>query len=209
MTDEVTTSALALFLAYLLGSIPAAYLAGRLLRGIDIRQVGTRNMGAMNVFYQVGFVPGLLVLLADVGKGIAALAVASWLGAPEVTVLLAGAAAVAGHSLPVWLKFRGGKGGATLIGIFLFLMPWVLVVWVPVFGLLLLLTRFPTFSYSITLATTPFIAWLHYDSGVFVIYSVGMLLLPGLQYIPRLKEIRGKAGNWRRALLRKSIKDRM
>jgi glycerol-3-phosphate acyltransferase PlsY len=209
MTDEIGISALALFLAYLLGSIPSAYLAGRIRKGIDIRQVGTHNMGAMNVFYQVGFVPGVLVLITDIGKGVAALALARGLGAPEVTVLLAGAMAIAGHSFPAWLRFRGGKGGATLIGIFFFLMPWALAVWVPVFGLLLLLTRFPTFSYSFTLLTAPFIAWLIYGSGVLVIYSIGMLLLPGLQYIPRLKEIRGKAGNWRHAFLRKSFKDRM
>lgn len=209
MTDEIGISALALILAYLLGSIPSAYLAGRLRKGIDIRQVGTHNMGAMNVFYQVGFAPGVLVLLADMSKGAAALALARGLGAPDVTVLLAGVAAIAGHSFPVWLKFHGGKGGATLIGIFFILMPWALAVWVPVFGLLLLLTRFPTFSYSFALLTTPFVAWLIYGSGDMVIYSIGMLLLPGLQYIPRLKEMRGKAGNWRTAFLRKSFKDRM
>jgi glycerol-3-phosphate acyltransferase PlsY len=209
MTDEIGISALALILAYLLGSIPSAYLAGRLRKGIDIRQVGTRNMGAMNVVYQVGFVPGVLVLLADMGKGAAALALARWLGAPDVTVLLAGVAAIAGHSFPLWLKFHGGKGGATLIGVFFILMPWAMAVWLPVLGLLLLLTRFPTLSYSLALLTTPFIAWLIYGSGTLVIYSIGMLLLPGLQYIPRLKEIRGKAGNWRTAFLRKSLKDRM
>jgi glycerol-3-phosphate acyltransferase PlsY len=209
MTDEIGISVLALILAYLLGSIPSAYLAGRLRKGIDIRQVGTRNMGAMNVFYQVGFAPGVLVLLADMSKGAAALALARWLGAPDVTVLLAGVAAIAGHSFPLWLKFHGGKGGATLIGIFFILMPWAMAVWVPILGLLLLLTRFPTLSYSLALLTTPFVAWLIYGSGDLVIYSIGMLLLPGLQYIPRLKEMRGKAGNWRAAFLRKSFKDRM
>jgi glycerol-3-phosphate acyltransferase PlsY len=209
MADEIGISVLALILAYLLGSIPSAYLAGRLRKGIDIRQVGTRNMGAMNVFYQVGFASGVLVLIADMGKGVAALALARWLGAPEIAVLLAGVAAIAGHSFPLWLNFRGGKGGATLIGIFFILMPWAMAVWLPVLGLLLLLTRFPTLSYSLALLTTPFIAWLIYDSGTLVAYSIVMLLLPGLQYIPRLKEMRGKAGNWRAALLRKSFKDRM
>jgi len=116
--------ALALILAYLLGSIPAAYLAGRLIKGIDIRQVGTRNMGAMNVFYQIGFLAGLIVLAVDIGKGTAAIALAFWLGTPDIIVLLAGIAAVLGHSFPVWLRFRGGKGGATTIGVLIFLMPW-------------------------------------------------------------------------------------
>ena len=62
MTNEVLFIAIALVAAYLIGSFPPAYIAGRLFKGIDIRQVGTRNMGAMNVFYQVGFAVGLLVL---------------------------------------------------------------------------------------------------------------------------------------------------
>jgi len=200
---------LALLTGYLLGSIPSAYLTGRLVKGFDIRQVGTRNMGAMNVFYQVGFAYGLLVLLTDIGKGAAALAIARWLDVPEGVVLLTGLLAIIGHSFPIWLKFRGGKGGATLIGIFIFLMPWGLPIGLGIFGLLMLLTRFPTLSYSIGLLSFPFIAWLIYHDGTLVAYSIGMLLVPAIQYIPRIKEIGSKAGSWRRAIKRKNLKDRM
>lgn len=201
--------ALALILAYLLGSIPAAYLAGRLIKGIDIRQVGTRNMGAMNVFYQIGFLAGLIVLVVDIGKGTAAIALAFWLGTPDIIVLLAGIAAVLGHSFPVWLRFRGGKGGATTIGVLIFLMPWGIPIGLALFGLVLLLSRFPTLSYSVALVSFPFVAWLIYHNGVLVAYTIALLLIPALQYIPRVREIRAKAGSWRRAFLRKNIKDRM
>ena len=201
--------ALALILAYLLGSIPAAYLAGRLIKGIDIRQVGTRNMGAMNVFYQLGFLAGLIVLVVDIGKGAAAIALAFWLGTPDIIVLLAGIAAVLGHSFPVWLRFRGGKGGATTIGVLIFLMPWGIPIGLALFGLVLLLSRFPTLSYSVALVSFPFVAWLIYHDGVLVTYTIALLLIPALQYIPRVKEIRSKSGSWRSALLRKNIKDRM
>ena len=200
---------LALLIGYFLGSIPSAYLTGRLVKGFDIRQVGTRNMGAMNIFYQVGFIYGLMVLLADVGKGAAALAIARWLDVPEGVVFLTGLFAVIGHSFPLWLKFRGGKGGATLIGVFVFLMPWGLPIGLSIFGLLMLLTRFPTLSYSIGLLCFPFIAWLIYHDGTLVAYSIGMLLVPALQYVPRVKEIYSKAGSWRRVLKRKNLKDRM
>jgi len=200
---------LALLIAYFLGSIPSAYLTGRVVKGFDIRQVGTRNMGAMNVFYQVGFMYGLMVLLADVGKGAAALAIARWLDVPEGVVLLAGFFAIIGHSFPLWLKFHGGKGGATLIGVFVFLMPWGLPIGLGIFGLFLLLTRFPTLSYSIGLLSFPFIAWLIYHDGTLVAYSTGMLLVPSIQYIPRIKEIGSKAGGWRRAIKRMNLKDRM
>jgi len=206
---ELLAIALALILAYLLGSIPAAYLAGRLIKGIDIRQVGTRNMGAMNVFYQVGFLAGLIVLVVDIGKGTAAIALAFWLGTPDIIVLLAGIAAVLGHSFPVWLRFRGGKGGATTIGVLIFLMPWGILIGLALFGLVLLLSRFPTLSYSVALVSFPFVAWLIYHDGVLVAYTIALLLIPALQYIPRVKEIRSRSGSWRSALLRKNIKDRM
>ena len=206
---ELLAIALALILAYLLGSIPAAYLAGRLIKGIDIRQVGTRNMGAMNVFYQIGFLAGLIVLVVDIGKGAAAIALAFWLGTPDIIVLLAGIAAVLGHSFPVWLRFRGGKGGATTIGVLIFLMPWGIPIGLALFGLVLLLSRFPTLSYSVALVSFPFVAWLIYHDGVLVAYTIALLLIPALQYIPRVREIRSKSGNWRHAFLRKNLKDRM
>ncbi len=78
-------------------------------------------MGAMNVFYKVGFVEGILVLAVDVGKGAGAVALARYLGVQEIVQLMAGMAAVLGHSFPIFLKFRGGKGGATLIGVLVYL----------------------------------------------------------------------------------------
>jgi len=208
MSNELLFAAIAIIAAYLIGSFPSAYIAGRLRKGIDIRQVGTRNMGAMNVFYQVGFVAGILVLAVDIGKGAAAVALARWLGVPEIAELLAGAAAVTGHGFPVFLKFHGGRGGATCIGVFAFLMPWGIPIYLAIFGIALLITRFPTVSYSIALISFPFIAWLIYHQWELIAYSVGLLLLPAIKYIPRVKEMRGKGGNWRHVLFRRDLKDR-
>lgn len=209
MTGEVLFIAVAIICAYLIGSFPSAYIAGRVRKGIDIREVGSRNMGAMNVFYKVGFVEGILVLAVDIGKGAAAVALARWLGVPMIAELLAGAAAVIGHSFPVFLKFRGGRGGATCIGVLIFLIPWSIPVYLAIFGLSLLLTRYPTLSYSVALLCFPFIAWLIYHSGVLVAFSVGILLLPGVKYIPRIKEMRATGGSWRHVFLRRSLKDRL
>lgn len=209
MINDVIIISTALICAYLIGSFPSAYIAGRFRRGIDIREVGSRNVGAMNVFYKVGFVTGLLVLAVDVGKGAAAVALARWLGVPMIAELFAGVAAVVGHGFPVWLKFRGGRGGATCIGILIFLMPWGIPIYLAIFGIGLLLTRYPTLSYSIAFLCFPFVAWLIYHSGVLVTFSVGILLLPGVKYIPRIKEMRSSGGNWRRVFLRKGFKDRL
>jgi len=211
---NILPSIIALLAAYLIGSIPAAYLAGRLLKGFDIRKVGSRNMGSMNVFYSVGFWPGLLVLVVDIGKGALAVALAHWLGAPVFVQLLAGALSVIGHSFPIWLHFRGGKGGATCIGVLIYVLPWGIPFYAAAFGLLLAITRFPTLSYSVAFVVFPIVAWLTYHNGGLVAYSILILFIPGLQYIPRIKEQAGggrsgRSGrNWRQAIFRKSLKDR-
>ena len=201
--------ALAIICAYLIGSFPSGYIAGRVRKGIDIREVGSRNVGAMNVFYKVGFWEGILVLAVDIGKGAAAVALARWLEVPMIVELFAGAAAVIGHGFPIFLKFRGGRGGATCIGVLAFLMPWGIPANIVAFGLILLLTRYPTLSYSAAFLCYPFIAWLVYHSWVWVVFSVGILLLPLIKYIPRIKEMRTTGGSWRHVFLRKSLKDRL
>ena len=209
MTDEILFIAVALICAYLIGSFPSAYLMARLRRGIDIRGVGSKNVGAMNVFYKVGFAEGILVLAMDIGKGAAAIALARWLGVPVIAELFTGVAAVIGHSFPVWLKFRGGRGGATVIGILIFLLPWGIPLYAAIFGFTLLVTRFPTFSYSVAFLCFPFVAWLVYQSGTLVFFSVGILLLPLFKYIPRIKEMHSTGGSWRHVLLRRNLKDRL
>ncbi len=208
MLDEALSVAITIIGGYLLGSIPSAYIAGRLRKKVDIREVGSRNMGAMNVFYKVGIVSGLLVMAVDIGKGAAAVAMARWLGVPPITEMLAGATAVLGHGFPAWLKFRGGKGGATVIGALIFLMPWGIPIGIAIFLVLLLLTRFPTLSYSIAMLCFPFIAWLIYQREDYVVFSLLLLLIPFIRYIPRIREMRAKAGGWRRLVLRKNLKDR-
>lgn len=113
--------------AYLLGSIPTGYLAGRLLRGIDIREHGSRSTGATNVLRTLGKGPALAVLLVDVLKGVAAILLArwlfSWLPAPTAwlswAVCLCGLAVLLGHSRSLWLGFTGGKSAATGLGVLL------------------------------------------------------------------------------------------
>lgn len=211
---------IAIVIGYLLGSFPSAYLAGRMRKGIDIREVGSKNMGAMNVFYEVGPMEAVLVTLADLGKGIGAILLVRWLSGIHLIspfdflTGLTAAAAVMGHIFPVFLKFRGGKGAATAIGILIFLMPWAVPFLFIVFAITLLITRNPTFSYSLLLIVFPFVAGFiyvdHYgESLALVFYSIGLGVFLGLQYIPRLKEMHNKTGgDWLRVIKRRSLKDR-
>ena len=108
-----------LILGYLLGSIPSGWLAGRWLKNIDIRELGSGSTGATNVLRQVGKGPALVVFLIDVGKGAAAVLIARALGLGDWIQVLAGLTALAGHIWPVWLNFKGGKAVATGFGMFL------------------------------------------------------------------------------------------
>jgi glycerol-3-phosphate acyltransferase PlsY len=109
-------------LGYLLGSIPTAYVAGRLSRGSDIRRLGDGNMGAQNAFRQLGPAIGILVGLIDAAKGAIAVLLAQALGMPQSVVFVTGGAAVIGHNWPFLLRFRGGRGEATTIGILMVLV---------------------------------------------------------------------------------------
>ncbi len=195
--------------AYLVGSIPTAYLIGKFKKGTDIREVGSHNMGAMNVIYNVGFWWGALVMTIDIGKGVLTMAVAKLLNIPELAYYAAGIVVILGHNFPIFLKFRGGKGGATAVGVLSFLMfPFGFLIGLGVFCLLMAITRFPTLSYGIGLVVFPFVGWLHYHNGNWVIFSAIVVAIPFIRYIPRLKEIYKKAGNLGHAIRRKNLKDR-
>jgi glycerol-3-phosphate acyltransferase PlsY len=166
-------------------------------------------MGAMNVFYEIGFWWGLAVLITDVGKGVAAMAIAEALNVHEYVYLASGMVVVLGHSFPVFLGFKGGKGGATSIGVLIYLMkPWAVLINGGLFALLFLITRAPTISYALAFICYPFISWYMFHRWDWIIFTVALLLVPLVRYIPRIKEMRDKAGNWRRVFQRKSVNDR-
>jgi glycerol-3-phosphate acyltransferase PlsY len=204
-----------ILLSYLLGSIPTAYLAGRLVKKTDIREMGSKNMGAMNTFYSIGIVAGLIVLAVDIIKGTLAVFLTEKILSlanqpPDLWMYVSGVVVVLGHSFPVWLKFRGGKGGATCIGVLARMVPWGSPFYLGLFLLLLAATRFPTLSYSIAFVVFPLVAWLWYHNTVLAIYSILILLIPGIRYIPRILEMRSKGGgSWKRVFKRSSLKDRL
>ncbi len=101
---------------FLLGSLPFSVWAGRSLAGVDVRQTGSRNPGASNVWRSVGRLTGAAVGLADAAKGAAAVWIAWAAGLPDGVAVWAGVAAVVGHDFSPFLRFRGGKGGATTLG---------------------------------------------------------------------------------------------
>ena len=112
----------AIAIGYLLGSIPPAYIMARLRKGIDIRQLGVGNVGAASIIRHVGVWEGIVVGLTDIAKGAASILVAQALGIFRPWLLGAGFSALIGHNFPVFVGFRGGKGSANIVGIFLILV---------------------------------------------------------------------------------------
>ena len=104
-------------LAFLVGAFPTAYLTGRLLGGDDIREVGSRNPGALNVYRRFGKWAGLLVLGVDTGKGAMVVFIGQRLGVPDIPLYTAALGATLGHNFSPFLRFKGGKGAATVLGI--------------------------------------------------------------------------------------------
>jgi len=132
---------LAVLAAYLMGSIPFAQLLSK-RRGIDLRRVGSGNVGASNVLRTLGVRPAVLAMMLDAVKGTVAVLIAQRLTNGVAAPVAAGLASMIGHVYPVWLRFRGGKGVATAAGAFAVLTPIAAVVAVGAFLLTVALTRF-------------------------------------------------------------------
>lgn len=128
--------------SYLIGSIPFGYIIGLLLSGEDVRKKGSGNIGATNVMRTVGRVWGIITLLLDIFKGIGCAIAAGYLSDTLQLPLAAGVFAVIGHCYPIFLKFKGGKGVATSLGVFLYLSPIPSLLSLSVFSVEMLLFRY-------------------------------------------------------------------
>jgi glycerol-3-phosphate acyltransferase PlsY len=125
--DVVVVNILLVVFAYLLGSIPTGVVLSRALTGKDPRQQGSGNIGATNVMRTVGKGLGAMTLIGDVFKGLIPVCIALWLVKDQAWVAAVALAAFLGHCFPLYLGFRGGKGVATALGIFLPLVPWAVL----------------------------------------------------------------------------------
>lgn len=178
---------LAIVIGYLLGSIPCAYIAGRLVKGADIRQLGGGNVGAVNVMREIGTVAGFAVLLADMAKGAVAVLIALWLGLPLLFVFIVGLAAVVGHSWSVWLKFNGGMGAATTMGVLLALVPLEFAISFAIMVIVVLVTSNMRLGMGVGFVFLPLISWLFGGEVSIIAYSIALPLFCSLKSIPRLK----------------------
>jgi len=183
-------------LAYLLGSIPFGYVLVRVFRKQDIRATGSGNIGATNVARSGAKGLGVLTLILDALKGFVAVILAQHIAAPygfpqayDIAVAAA-VAAVLGHCFPVWLGFRGGKGVATALGVFLALVPFTTVLYLlGVFLVIVLVTRYVSLASIVASALFPLLALPHAPARTPIIV-VGYILIPLIVILKHHQNIR-------------------
>ena len=177
-------------IAYLLGSIPFGYLLVKIFRHEDIRATGSGNIGATNVARSGAKGLGVLTLLLDALKGFLAVFIAQRIAPGNLDLAVAAAvAAILGHVFPIWLRFRGGKGVATALGVFLALTPISALIVLAIFALVFAITRYVSLASIIAAAAFPFIA-LHFITERSPIVVGGLIFIPLLIIVKHHQNIR-------------------
>ena len=193
----IFSAVMAIIIGYLLGSVPFAYIASRLKKGADIRQVGGGNVGALNTLREIGLLPGLVVLIADIAKGSAAVLIAVWLDLPLIWIFVAGFAAVIGHNWPIFLKFKGGNGDATTIGVLLALSPAEFAISFAIMAIVIVITSNVRLAIVVGLALLPLIIWQFNGSGMLIAYSLVLPLFLLIRSLPSFREAVANTGDKR------------
>jgi glycerol-3-phosphate acyltransferase PlsY len=179
---------LLIVLAYLLGSVPTGYLLGR-MAGIDVRQAGSGNVGATNVARVVGKSQGVLTLAADAAKGFIPMILAVQLGFSSLATALVAAAVFLGHLYPVFLRFKGGKGVATALGVFLGLAPAAALVLIVIFTTVVLSTRIVSLGSIVTAAAAPLALWWFAYAPILVAMSAFLSLMIILRHRTNIQRL--------------------
>lgn len=204
--SETFTGIIAILIAYLLGSISSAYVITRILTGKDIRTLGGGNAGANNVYQEVGLIPAIGVGVFDILKGGAAMFITRLLvddlstrvvNAPlevQSYIMAAGLAVVAGHIWPIFLKFRGGNGLATTIGVLAVIMTTELLIAIAIILILVMITRNPILSVNISLVSVPLSTWLLDKPWIFILFAFALIIMMIINFIPTARDALVKAG---------------
>ncbi len=178
---------LIIVLGYLIGSIPTAYIAGHILKGSDIRQMGDENMGAANVFRELSRRTGVAVGIIDAGKGVLAILIAQTTSMPQIVVMFTGAAVVIGHNWPVFIGFRGGRGESTTIGVLLALITQPMLILAGPTILVLLIKRNVTLASAVLFMPLSLVCWWVGTPVSFIVYSIALPCLVGFTHLLRTR----------------------
>lgn len=180
---------LIIIISYSLGSIPTAYLVGRIFGKVDIRTIGSGNVGASNVFRAVGKTAGISVLIVDILKGFLPVYLVHYLGYDMLTMITAGLGAIIGHVWTIFLKFKGGKGVATGVGVFLGLAPLPVLIILSVFIVVVAISKYISLGSIIGAFLLPLLLFLFERERVIINFGIVVSLLIVIRHIPNIKRL--------------------
>ena len=176
-----------ILLGYIIGSIPTAYIVGRILKGKDVRQMGDGNMGARNAYHELGHKAGVFIFFADVTKGALPVLIAQSAYLSEEFILITGAVTVVGHNWPMFLGFRGGRGEAATIGVLLALITVPMLILAGPVIATLLIKRNVMLTSCVLFIPLPLVCWAVGAPGMLVGYSVALPCLVGITHYLRTR----------------------
>jgi glycerol-3-phosphate acyltransferase PlsY len=189
--------------SYLVGAIPFGLLIGR-MAGIDVRLTGSGNIGATNVSRALGKKLGILTLFFDVAKGFLPVWGAAQLFAQTITIrelMMAscGLASVIGHMFPVYLKFKGGKGVATALGVFFALSPWSVLMSLALFVIAVASSGYVSVGSLVATALLPLWLWMRGESSLILVFAVIIVLFIWFKHRANIGRLRrGEEKSWRK-----------
>lgn len=175
--------------SYLIGSIPNGLIIGRNFYNIDLREFGSKNIGATNAYRTLGLWPALWVFLTDALKGVAGVLIGQYLGSTAVAELAGGIGAIAGHNWSVFLNFKGGRGVATGLGVIAMLVPKVTLIVFVVWALIVYFTRYVSLASIVAAALVPVSMWLLQVRQEFFYFGVLAALFVIIRHRPNIERL--------------------
>jgi glycerol-3-phosphate acyltransferase PlsY len=196
-----------LIAAYLVGSIPVAYLAIKAYRGVDIRNYGSGGVGGSNVFRNFSKPLGLLVGIFDAGKGALMVWIARLLGMDTAAQVAIGTAVVVGHNWSLFMRFNAGRGVATTLGIDIILMPWLTVIIGAVILIIFIIGSSPV-PVLIGMALLPLFSWIFHGPLAITLGLIGLFLIMVIRRLTAPRTDRSTRIDSRELLLNRLLYDR-
>lgn len=179
----------AVVLSYVIGSIPNGLLIGKWMKGIDIRQFGSKNIGATNAYRVLGPWPAFCVFITDLAKGVAGVYIGSFLVGTPLAMIAGGIAAIAGHNWSMFLKFKGGRGVATGLGVIAVIAPKVTIIVFIVWALIVYFTRYVSLGSIVAAALVPFLMWAFGEQQEFLYFGIVAAVFVIVRHRPNIERL--------------------
>jgi glycerol-3-phosphate acyltransferase PlsY len=187
--------------SYVIGSIPSGLIIGKLLKGIDLREFGSKNIGATNAYRVLGPWPAFLVFIADMAKGLVGVYLGQYLTDTSIGQILGGIFAIAGHNWSLFLGLKGGRGVATGLGVVAVLVPKVTAIIFLIWAVIVYFTRYVSLGSIVAAGLLPIFIWLFGENTEYLYFGIvaGLFVIvrhkPNIERLLKGKELKIKAGS--------------